>query len=229
MMHCIAIDDEPLALEVLKKYASAVTEINLVAVFSDPVLAQEYLNDNPVDLIFLDIRMPDINGFALYTSLAIKPMVIFTTAYKEYAIDGFEVAAIDYLLKPFTPDRFKKAVEKALNQGRIQAVNRPAAVQYLYVHADYKLQRIAINDICYIEAMDDYAKINTATQSYMTQISMKAILEKLPRPDFIRIHRSYIVAAKMIAFIQFRKIGLDNGLELPVGDTYRKGLAELRP
>lgn len=227
MINCIAIDDEPLALEVLKKYISKVPELNLLQVFSDAIEAINYLKKNTVELLFLDIQMPDINGFDLYRNLAVKPMVIFTTAHKEYAVEGFEVKAIDYLLKPFNFIRFEHAVSKAIHWAKIND-KEPAPIQYLYVHADYKMVKIAFADIIYLEAFDDYVKINTVTQSYLTLLSMKKILEKLPEKQFIRIHRSYIVALKNISFLQYRKIGLSNNIALPIGDTYRTTLSLLK-
>ena len=226
-MNCIAIDDEPLALEVLKKYISKIPELNLVAVFSDAIEAMEYLQKNPVNLLLLDIHMPDISGFQLYNSLPVKPMVIFTTAYKEYAVEGFELDAIDYLLKPFNFVRFQKAVSKATNRGKLKD-KEDSPSQHLYIHSDYKMVKVAFAEIIYIEALDDYVKINTASQSYLTLLSMKKILDKLPEKNFIRIHRSYIVAAEKISFLQYRKVGLINNIELPVGDTYRTAIANLK-
>lgn len=229
MMTCIAIDDEPLALEVLKKYVSQIPELNLLSVFSDAIAAMAYLEKNEVDLLLLDIQMPDINGFQLYQKLTVKPMVIFTTAYKEYAVEGFEVDAIDYLLKPFNLTRFQKAVTKAIARENIKEKKEANSTsQHLYVHSDYKMMKIAFAEIIYIEALDDYVKINTPTQSYLTLLSMKRIMEKLPAKDFVRIHRSYIVATEKISFLQYRKIGLINNMELPVGDTYRAEITGLK-
>lgn len=227
-MNCIAIDDEPLALEVLKKYISKIPELNLLSVFSDAIEAMEYLQKNQVSLLFLDIQMPDINGFQLYNNLSVKPMVIFTTAYKEYAVEGFEVDAIDYLLKPFNLTRFQKAVTKAITWEKSKEKDDNPPSQHLYIHSDYKMVKVAFAEIIFIEALDDYVKINTATQSYLTLLSMKKILEKLPKKEFIRIHRSYIVATEKISFLQYRKIGLINNIKLPVGDTYRSEIAGLK-
>jgi len=222
MISCIAIDDEPLALEVLKKYAPQTPDLNLQATFSDAIEAMAFLQNNTVNLLLLDIQMPDINGFQLYKNLSVKPMVIFTTAYKEYAIDGYEVDAVDYLLKPFNLIRFQKAISKATawmkaNENIEPTISSP----YLYIHEDYKMVKIAFNEIIYIEALDDYVKIHTTTKFYMTLLSMKKVLDKLPAGQFVRIHRSYIVAVEKVVFSQFRKIGLTDGIELPVGDTYR--------
>ncbi len=227
MINCVAIDDEPLALEVLKKYICKLPNLQLLMTFSDAIEAVAYLQKNQVDLLFLDIQMPDINGFQLYNNLANKPMVIFTTAYKEFAVEGFEVDAIDYLLKPFNLARFEKAVTKALSRENSKEKEETPS-QYLYIHADYKMVKIPFAEIIFMEALDDYVKVVTGTQSYLTLLSMKKMLDKLPKKQFIRIHRSYIVAIDKITFLQYRKIGLPNNLELPVGDTYRTEISALK-
>lgn len=229
MISCVAIDDEPLALEVVKKYISKTADLHLEALFSNALEAQDYLKRKPVDLAFLDIQMPGINGIQLYKSLPVKPMVIFTTAYQEFAIDGFELEAIDYLLKPFDLERFQKGVGKAVIWHKLNTEKSiDQQKDFLYIHSDYKVIKIPYKEIIFVEASDDYAKINTNSQSYLTLLSMKAVFEKLSKNLFIRIHRSYIVAINQIAFIQFRKIGLINGMELPVGDTYRNEIAKLK-
>jgi len=229
MISCVAIDDEPLALEVVKKYISKTADLHLDALYSNALEAQDYLKRKSVDLVFLDIQMPGINGVQLYKSLIVKPMVIFTTAYKEFAIDGFEVEAIDYLLKPFDLERFQKGVSKAVLWHKLNTENSSDQQKdFLYIHSDYKVIKIPYNEIIFVEASDDYAKINTNSQSYLTLMSMRAVFEKLSKNLFIRIHRSYIVAINQIAFVQFRKIGLINGIELPVGDTYRTEVAKLK-
>ena len=228
MISCVAIDDEPLALEVVKKYISKANDLHLEALFSNALEAQDYLKRKPVDLVFLDIQMPGINGIQLYKSLPVKPMVIFTTAYQEFAIDGFELEAIDYLLKPFDLERFQKGVHKAILWQKADTESSSQEKGFLNIHSDYKAIKIDYKEIIFIEASDDYAKINTNSQSYLTLLSMKAVFEKLSKNLFIRIHRSYIVAINQIAFVQFRKIGLMNGMELPVGDTYRNEIAKLK-
>lgn len=229
MINCVVIDDEPLALEVVKRYIYKTPELHLEAVFSDAIEALDYLKKNPADLLFLDIQMPGINGIQLYKQLVQKPMVIFTTAYFEFAVEGFDLDAIDYLLKPFDLDRFHRGVKKAVSRFKIVSDESKALrKEFLYIHSDYKMIKIACEDIIFIEASNDYAKIHTATQSYLTLLSMRAIMEKLPPDQFLRIHRSYIVSNAQIAFTQFRKIGMLNGIELPVGDTYRKEILKLK-
>lgn len=229
MINCVVIDDEPLALEVVKKYIYKTPELQLEAVFSDPIEALDYLKKNSSDLIFLDIQMPGLNGIQLYKQLVQKPMVIFTTAYLEFAVDGFDLDAIDYLLKPFDQERFQRSIKKAISRFKIASDESKALrKEFLYIHSDYKMIKIACEDIIFIEASNDYAKIHTSTQSYLTLLSMKAVLDKLPSDQFLRIHRSYIVSNAQISFTQFRKIGMINGIELPVGDTYRKEILKFK-
>ncbi len=223
MINCVAIDDEPLALEVIKKYIFKTPELHLQAIFSDAKEGLDYLKKNPADLLFLDVLMPGLNGLDLYKQLTPGPMVIFTTAYKEYAVDAFDLDAIDYLLKPFDQTRFQKGIKKAIFRFKVASDESKALKkEFLYIHSDYKMIKIACDDIIFIEAANDYAKIHTPAQSYLTLLSMKAIMDKLPADQFLRIHRSYIVSKLQITFTQFRKIGMLNGIELPVGDTYRK-------
>lgn len=228
MLNCVAIDDEPLALEVVKRYISKTTELNLQAFFSNALEGQEYLKDNPVDLVFLDIQMPGVNGLQLYRNLQVKPMVIFTTAHKEFAMEGFDLEAIDYLLKPFDMERFQKAINKAILWQDVIAQNEDQQSEFLLIHSDYKLIKIPYKEIIFIEASNDYAKVHTKREAYSTLLSMKAMVQKLPKNLFIRIHRSYIVAINQILFVQFRKIGLINSMEFPIGETFRADVAELK-
>lgn len=227
MINCVAVDDEPLALEVLKIYISKMPELNLEASFTDSLEGLAYLQKSNTDLLFLDIHMPNLNGFQLQEALQIKPLIIFTTAHKGYAVEAFEIDAVDYLLKPFNFTRFQIAVEKAFRRNRVKE-KEDISLQHLYIHSDYKILKLAFSDIIYIEALDDYVKIYTGTVAYLTLLSMKKILEKLPANNFIRIHRSYIVAKDKISFLQYRKIGLLNNIELPIGDTYRRLMGDLK-
>lgn len=227
MTTCVAIDDEPLALEVLKIYIAKIPELHLIGSFSDAEEGLSFLQKNTVALLFLDINMPNLNGFELYFALQIKPMIIFTTADKEHAIEAFEIDAIDYLLKPFNFIRFETAITKTYNRRQVKE-KEDISSQHLYIHSDYKIVKIAFSEIVYIEASDDYVTIYTGIQSYLTLLSMKKILGKLPAMDFLRIHRSYIVAKDKISFLQYRKIGLINNIELPVGDTYRRTISGIK-
>ncbi len=223
MIHCIAIDDEPLALEVIRKYASEIPFLHLVETFTDAIRALSYLKRHPVDLLFLDIRMPDINGIRFFESLAKKPLVIFTTAFSEWAVKGFEVEAVDYLVKPIKFDRFATAVARA--QKRLEGIFQETSPgdAFIFVKSEYRSVKITLNDIWFIEGFDDYIKIHLLKDPspVLTLISLKAILKRLPAGDFIRVHRSFIVPVKHILSIHNRQVDLDN-VKIPLGDTYMK-------
>lgn len=221
-MKCIAVDDEPLALELMETYIAQVPGLELLDTFTDAISAWGFLKKNPVDLVFLDIQMPDINGIQLAKSLDRKsPMVIFTTAYGKYAVEGFNVEAVDYLLKPFEFSRFLAAVNKAKEQ---KGLKQPAPVveddSAIYVKSDYQNVRIAIRDIKFIEGFDDYIRIHVDTgKSIYTLMSLKSMLEKLPSADFLRVHRSYIIPVKRIKRIHNQQVQLDDK-EIPIGKSY---------
>lgn len=221
-MRCIAVDDEPLALELMETYIVQVPGLELLTTFTDAISAWGFLKKNQVDLVFLDIQMPDINGIQLAKSLDRKnPMVIFTTAYSKYAVEGFNVEAVDYLLKPFEFSRFMIAVNKAREQ---KALKDTAPVveddQAIFVKSDYQNVRIATRDIQYIEGFDDYIRIHVDTgKSIYTLMSLKGMLEKLPSTDFLRVHRSYIVPVKRIKRIHNQQVQLGDK-EIPIGKSY---------
>ncbi|MCO5937244.1 LytTR family DNA-binding domain-containing protein [Mucilaginibacter sp. RB4R14] len=221
VLKCVAIDDEPLALELIKNYVSRFPSLQLLQTFEDAVSGAEYLRDNPVDLLFVDINMPDITGIDLVRSLESKPMVIFTTAYKNFAFEGFELEAIDYLLKPIDVKRFSKAIEKAADYLRYKtATTVQGEDENLYVYSEYRMVKIALKDIEYIESMEDYIKIHLQfDKTVLTLMPLKKVLEKLPEDKFQRIHRSYIVPVSKIISIQNRKLKLP-AIELPISDSY---------
>lgn len=224
-LKCIAIDDEPLALRIIEQYASANPALQLLRVFDDAVSAAEYLRNTEVDLIFTDINMPDISGLDLVRSLKNKPMVIFTTAYKKFAFEGFELEATDYLLKPFDKDRFAKAVQKAAEQKSLRKNARHEEDDFISVRSEYRLVKINVNEIESIEGLEDYIKFNLAEgKPVLTLMTMKAIMEKLPAEKFVRIHRSYIVNFSRIRSFVNKSITLVSGSMLPVSDTYAEVL-----
>jgi len=198
MIKAIAIDDEPLALEVLSIYCNSLSSITLEKTFSNLTNAKKYLNKFPVDVVFLDIEMPKINGIDFYKSLNQNVKVIFTTAYNQYAVDGFNVDAIDYLLKPFSKERFIEAITRIEKIKKLES-NNSETNTHLSIRADYKLHRISLANILYFEAMDDYVKIYIKDEKTITTRStMKAMLQKLPENEFVRIHKSYIIPIKNI-------------------------------
>jgi DNA-binding LytR/AlgR family response regulator len=219
MIRCIAIDDEPLALQLLKEYIGKVSFLDLVGTYSDTVTVKQIIEKEKIDLIFLDIQMPDINGMQFYDSLSHQPMVIFTTAFSQYAVEGFNVNAIDYLLKPFEYDRFLKSVYKAREYydfTRAQDIQLTS----IFVKSDYQLVKINLKDVLFIEGLDDYIRIFlSGNKSILTLMSLKAISEKLPAQEFIRIHRSYIVPLSKIEKVGSKKIEIA-GKEIPIGVSY---------
>lgn len=226
-LSCVAIDDEPLALELIEEYISRIPSLQLKQTFEDAISGSEYLKSNKVDLLFVDINMPDITGIDLVKSLPEKPMIIFTTAYRHFAVEGFELQALDYLVKPIEFDRFKKAVDKALDFQTYRAATTSVQQQSLYVHSEYRMIKIEVSDIEYIESMEDYIKIYLVDnpKPILTLMTMKKAMEKLPQEEFTRIHRGYIVNNKFVKSIQNKKVQL-RSTELPIGNTYGELLAK---
>lgn len=225
MIRAIAIDDEPLALMVIENYCARNNHIDLLKTFSNLKDAQKYINQFPIDLMFLDIQISRTNGMDFYKNLEKKIPVIFTTAFAEYALDGFNVSALDYLLKPIEYERFEEAINKAV----LILVDKKLAEDsdYLTIRADYKLNKILYDDILFIEGLDDYVKIHLVDNKKITaRISMKSILEKLPEKLFIRVHRSFIVPLKKIKSIQNKVLYLNNQ-EIPIGDTYKNSVSDM--
>ncbi len=220
MIKCIAIDDEPLALQLITQYCEKVPFLQLKKVFTNPDEATIYLHQNQIDLIFLDIQMPDISGLQFYKnlSLANKPQVIFTTAFKDYAVDGFNVDAVDYLLKPFEFDRFLKAVYKAKEYMEFLS-SQDLQMSSIFIKANYEMMKINLKDIDLIEALDDYIKLYIKPTPILTLMTLKGIQEKLPAKEFIRIHRSYIIPIAKVEKFSKSKVFVA-GKELPIGTSY---------
>lgn len=226
-LKCVAIDDEPLALELITKYVASFPELQLIYTFEDAVSGAEFLEKTPVDLLFIDINMPDITGLDLVRSLTKKPMVIFVTAYKNFAFEGFELQALDYLLKPIDFKRFSAAVNKAIDYHKYKNSDNSGSDESIYVYSEYRMIKIELKDIEYIESMEDYIKIflTSAPKPVLTLMTLKKVLEKLPESSFRRIHRSYIVALKKIKAIHNRKVKLAQA-ELTVSDSYSDFIKE---
>ncbi len=222
MIQAIAVDDEQPALKVIEHFCSKTADIELLKTFNMPTEALKYVNKFPVDLLFLDINMPSLSGIDFYKAIKQETMVIFTTAYSEYAVEGFNLNAVDYLLKPFTSKRFQQAVQKALafyNYRKQVPGNQP---QQLFIRADYALVKINTDDILFIEGLDDYLKIHLASQKPLTaRMTMKAMQEKLAPEDFVRLHRSYIVPLDRIEWVRGKTISIA-GQELPIGSSYEE-------
>ncbi|HWB65107.1 MAG TPA: LytTR family DNA-binding domain-containing protein, partial [Chitinophagales bacterium] len=213
MIKAIAIDDEPLALKVIENFCGKVDFISLEKTFTRPSEAARYLQKFPIDLLFLDIRMPSVSGLEFYKTLRLNYMVIFTTAYTEYAVEGFNISALDYLVKPFTYERFLQAANKARDY--YQFMHQAGKQQpYLFIRADYALTKVLLSDILYIEGLDDYLKIHlTNRQPLVARMTMKSILEMLPSNEFLRVHRSFIVPVQGIGRVRNKTIYL-GGVEI---------------
>ena len=218
MINCIAIDDEPLALQLVQEYCSKISFLKLDKIFTNTDEAKKYLQENTVDLLFLDIQMPDINGMQFYKNLTQKPPVIFTTAYKDYAAEGFNVDAVDYLLKPFEYDRFLKACYKAKEYIEFLS-SQEIQLNSIFVKVNYEIMKINLKDIDLIEALDDYIKIFIKPNPVLTLMTLKSIQEKLPTRDFVRVHRSFIVPLAKIEKFSKTKLWIA-GKEIPNGSSY---------
>ncbi len=220
-LKCVAIDDEPLALQLIREYVSRVDGLQLIQTFEDAVAGSEFIRNNGIDLLFIDINMPDVNGLAVVRALEKKPMIIFTTAYRQFAFEGFELDAVDYLVKPISFERFSRAVRKAREFDHYRRRALSDADDSLFVYAGYQLLKIPFASIRYLESMEDYVRVHRDNDKpVLTLMTLKSILEKLPADRFRRIHRSYIVAFDHISGIQGRKLRLMSGEELPVSDSY---------
>jgi len=201
---CIIIDDEPLARKGLKEYVTDVDFLNLIGEFDNPLKAAELISRGEVQLLFLDIQMPKITGLDFFKTLQNAPPVIFTTAYPQYALEGFEVNALDYLVKPVSFDRFFKAVLKAKEFYEVRDTNRKEteSSDYFFIKADNKLVKILFDEVLYVEALQNYVTIHTATRKYLTYLTFKSVEDYLPADKFLKVHKSYIVAASKIDSIE---------------------------
>jgi DNA-binding LytR/AlgR family response regulator len=225
MISCIAIDDEPLALKIIEEYAAKIPFLQLQKTFTNPDDANEFLNNNDINLLFLDIEMPDITGLQFYKSLTKKPLVIFTTAYSEYAVEGFNVDAIDYLLKPIEYDRFLKAVYK-VNEYTEFLSSQEMQMASIFLKVDYQLMKINLKEIELIEGLDDYIRIHLKPKPVLTLMTLKSLQAKLPSTEFIRIHRSYIVPINKIESFGKNKVKVA-GKDIPIGSSYTEVYQQL--
>jgi len=226
-MKCLIIDDEPLAVELLEDFVSKVPALKLIATCSNAIEASTVLQTNKVDLIFSDIEMPDFSGIEFIKSLDVKPLFIFTTAYSHYAVEGFNLNAVDYLVKPIPFHRFLKAVNRAqelflLKKGEIKPkIQTRDSPNFIFVKSDYENIKLNFEDIKYFEGLKDYIKIfSTSHKPILTLSNFKKIEEKLPSDAFIRVHRSYIVSLKYINSVQRNRILIDS-VRIPIGQNYK--------
>ncbi len=226
-LNCWIVDDEPLALELLSSYVSRTPFLNLTGKYSSAVKAMEDLSKDEVNVIFLDIQMPEVNGMEFAQMIDENTRIIFTTAFSEYALDGYRVNALDYLLKPFSYSDFLNAAKRALKWYEMKMSaqeNKENISDGIFVRADYKLVHILYDDILFIEGLKDYIKIYTVKEKrpIITLMSLKSMEEELPENRFIRVHRSYIISRSRISSIDKNRI-LILEHQVPIGETYRKG------
>lgn len=234
-INCLLVDDEPLALDVLSSYIQRVDGLEIVARCDNAMQAFEAIQNNQVDLLFLDIQMPKLDGIEFLKSLPNPPKVIFTTAYREYAIEAFEVDAVDYLLKPIPFSRFLKAVGKAYQHLQLQTSSMPtdveppselSSMESIFVRADKKMVKIMLEDILYIESLKDYVLIHLPDKRIITKQKISYLEEKLPDDQFLRIHRSFLVSIKKIDAFSPSQIDI-GGKELPIGRSYKNTVNDI--
>ncbi|MCR6721776.1 MAG: LytTR family DNA-binding domain-containing protein [Chitinophagaceae bacterium] len=218
-MTCIILDDEPLAVKLLKEYTAVVPDIEVVYAGTDVYAALQIAQEGKVDLIFLDIQMPDLTGIQFMKILNGKSKIILTTAYEEYALQAFELDVVDYLLKPFSKERFLTAVQKARERIAAPQVIRPEIPNYIFVKSEYRIIKINLRDIFYFESLRDYVAIHHTGGKTLTLQSLRSFEEELPATDFIRIHKSYIISLAAIQSIEKKRVTIHNQV-LPVSDTY---------
>ena len=223
MITCIAIDDEPKALEVIERYCRKTSLVDLRASFREPVKAIEFMNCEKVDLIFLDINMPDISGTQLVQTLSPRPMIIFTTAYSHYAVESYDLNALDYLLKPITFERFLAAINKAVSapSPKNVVVNEDDAT--VFIKSGPQTYQVKVADILYLEKDGNYITVYLKDKKILIRENMGDIFDLVPQADFVRVHKSYVVAVKHISMIEVHQLSI-GGTKIPIGSTYREPL-----
>lgn len=225
MIRCLIIDDEPLAIEVLKIHVAQLSEMIVVGTYANPVEALETLRNEKIDILFLDIEMPILSGIDFVKHIAIAPKIVFTTAYRNYAIESYELDVVDYLLKPISFSRFLKAINKFRTMAQPPITVNDASKElprddHIYVNASKKFIKLEFDDITYVESMKDYVKIHSSNKSVVTKEAISSFAAKLP-PEFLRIHRSFIVNTKKVT--AFTKVDVEiNDTELPIGSSYKE-------
>lgn len=220
-MKAIAIDDEPIALEIVKAHAAKVPFLDLKAEFRDAFKAMEYLQQEEVDLIFLDIKMPDISGIDFFNSLAKKPLLIFTTAYSDHALTSYDMDAVDYLLKPFSLARFLKACNKAYELYTARTATE--ATEYLYAKTGYEQQRVYFEDILFAEATGNYVTFALTSTDLLSRSTFQEVISQLPTDKFVRVHRSYVVAISRIDKYERHQVTIGTR-KVPISEAYRQNL-----
>lgn len=220
-IRCAIVDDEELARALLENYASRLPNLQLAGMCKDPLEALQLLQEQPVDLLFLDIQMPELTGIEFLRSLKQRPLVIFTTAYSEYALEGYELDVLDYLLKPIAFERFVQAVNKAIERLRLLSREREEEKDYILVKADHKVHRLRYDDILYVQSMLEYVAFYTHEGRILSLGSLKSLEEDLPKSLFIRVHKSFIVAKKRVTTLEGNTVHIGKE-KIPIGASYRE-------
>jgi two-component system LytT family response regulator len=235
ILRCLVIDDKPLAVELLAEYIAKVPFLELAGATTNPIEGLEMLRDEKIDLVFLDIQMPELTGLQFIKIAGRQCKIILTTAYAEYALDGYEHDVVDYLLKPIAFDRFYRAAEKALQllAVNVQISNNPSVTgqpeqrpDFLFVKTEHRIQKLIIRDILYVEALQNYVSVNTINGKVMSLQPLKKIEEQLPKAEFVRVHKSYVVSLRHIGSIERSRIFIGDTV-IPIGDNYRDGFYRL--
>lgn len=222
-LNCVIVDDEPLAIEGLKRQLKSLDFLNLSATFHSAIEASSFLETNNVDLLFLDVNMPHLSGIGMVKSLSRRPLVIFTTAHPDHALEAFKVDAVDYLLKPFSFENLVKAVNKALLMLKVKT--QQDSSEHFFVKSEGKFHRLYFDDIKFVEGMKDYVKIHTDKESLAVAMNLSSIIDKLPPATFVRVHKSYIVNKNRITKFDSFELMLDT-LTIPIGNVYRDTVLE---
>ena len=220
IIKCLAIDDEPLALNIIKKYAADIPHLDLLDTCPDALLGLAFIKEKPVDLILLDINMPKLSGISFIKSLKQPPLVVFTTAYPDHAIEGFELEAVDYLLKPFSFERFYKAIQKVEEQLTFISNAFPKQ-DYIFIKADRKFHKLSLDDILRLEAYGDYVKVFTIDKMILTKQKLSQLYAEMPKSKFVQIHRSHIISIKQIEYLEGNIVSVA-GNKLPISVGYRE-------
>ncbi|GAB3271040.1 LytTR family DNA-binding domain-containing protein [Larkinella harenae] len=226
-INCLIVDDEPIAREIIQTYCGHFPNLNVVASCGNALEAKAVFQEHSIDILFLDINMPVLNGISFLKTLRHKPQVIFTTAYKEYALDAFDLSACDYLLKPFSLERFMVAVDKALERIQVASLpvsepTEPGDEPYTFVKSDGKIYKIAHHDLLYAEASGNYTKVITTQQTVSTSLTFSSFENMLPAALFLRVHRSFLVNKSKITHIEGNRVYIGK-FEIPIGSNYRDG------
>ncbi|WP_106794240.1 LytTR family DNA-binding domain-containing protein [Aquimarina sp. Aq78] len=230
---CMVVDDEPLAIRVLEKHILEIPDLELVATFDNPITAGHFLQNTTIDLLFLDIQMPVVTGIDFIKNTNIQPKVILTTAYREYALEGYELDIIDYLLKPISFIRFYKSINKykALNttppSTSQESSEMDKTLDHIFVNSNKRMIRIEFSDILFIDSIKDYVRIHTANDIIITKDKISSFVERLP-PNFLRVHRSYIINTRKIASLTAKDVVLLGGMEIPIGASYKEIIKSIK-